>query len=168
MLIGRIQHSISSTSSSTSRSLSMDEEEHAVSSVEGLEARPASRHGHRPPPLSKRAVWPLLALLLAVQLSWSLYQLPVNRVIERRLCREYYSTHDPTVIRPDGSVEEELCKLDEIQQHLAWVLGAMETAWIVGGKSYVVVFEDFDIVDIASIELILGRFHYDDTPRFLG
>lgn len=112
----------------------MDEEEHAVSSGEGQGSRSASRHGYRSSRSSKRGVWPLLALLLAVQLAWSLYQLPVNRVIERRLCREYYGTHDPTVINPDGSIKEELCKLDEIQQHLAWVLGAMETAWIVGGK----------------------------------
>ncbi len=112
----------------------MDEEEHTTRPGEGEEGRSVSRRGHRPPrPSSGRAVWPVLALLLAVQLSWSLYQLPLNRVVERRLCREYYRAHDPTAISPDGSVEEELCKVDSVQQGLAWVLGAMETAWIVGG-----------------------------------
>ncbi|RYP15954.1 hypothetical protein DL765_005394 [Monosporascus sp. GIB2] len=110
----------------------MDEEGHIASTDDGEEATRASRHGPSPPHASKGAVWPLLVLLLAVQLAWSLYQLPLNRVVERRLCREYYGAHDPTVIGPDGSVDEELCKNDEIQQRLAWVLGAMETAWIVG------------------------------------
>ncbi|RYP92933.1 hypothetical protein DL770_000983 [Monosporascus sp. CRB-9-2] len=110
----------------------MDEEGHIASVDDGLEATRVSRHGPSPPRAPKGAIWPLLALLLAVQLAWSLYQLPLNRVVERRLCREYYGTHDPTMVGPDGSVDEELCKNDEIQQGLAWVLGAMETAWIVG------------------------------------
>ncbi|RYP10375.1 hypothetical protein DL764_000709 [Monosporascus ibericus] len=110
----------------------MDEEGHIASIDDSEEAARASRHGPSPPRASKGAVRPLLALLLTVQLAWSLYQLPLNRVVERRLCREYYDTHDPTAISPDGSIDEELCKTDEIQQGLAWVLGAMETAWIVG------------------------------------
>ncbi|RYP52442.1 hypothetical protein DL768_002408 [Monosporascus sp. mg162] len=112
--------------------VTMDEEGHTAFIEDAEEATRMSRHGPSPPRASKGAVWPLLALLLAVQLAWSLYQLPLNRVVERRLCREYYATHDPTVVGPDGSVDEGLCKNDEIQQGLAWVLGAMETAWIVG------------------------------------
>jgi hypothetical protein len=78
----------------------------------------------------------LLAVLLLVNLAMSLYQLPLNRVVERRLCREYYMIEDPSVINRDGSVSEDLCKKDEIQQNLAWIQGAMETAWIVGGRSH--------------------------------
>ncbi|OIW26893.1 hypothetical protein CONLIGDRAFT_581732 [Coniochaeta ligniaria NRRL 30616] len=62
----------------------------------------------------------------------SLYQLPLNRVIERRLCREYYAAEDPTVFDLLGEVGEELCKIDPVQRELAWIQGAMETAWIVG------------------------------------
>ncbi|KAH8904656.1 hypothetical protein BR93DRAFT_882495 [Coniochaeta sp. PMI_546] len=62
----------------------------------------------------------------------SLYQLPLNRVIERRLCREYYAAQDPTVFDPYGEVSEDLCKIDVVQSELAWIQGAMETAWIVG------------------------------------
>lgn len=65
----------------------------------------------------------------------SLYQLPLNRVIERRLCREYYADQDPTMIDPGGNVSEALCKVDVVQRELAWIQGAMETAWIVGGQS---------------------------------
>ncbi|KAK3937026.1 major facilitator superfamily domain-containing protein [Diplogelasinospora grovesii] len=89
---------------------------------------------HSPPkaPPPKTVIRALLGLLVLVNLSWSLYQLPLNRVIERRLCAEYYLSHDPRVIGGDGSVPEELCKVDEIQQGLGKLQGGMETAWIVG------------------------------------
>lgn len=78
------------------------------------------------------AIVALLVLLLLVNLATSLYQLPLNRVIERRLCREYYSTHDPSVIDDDGNIEETLCKMNSIPKSLAWIVGIMETLWIVG------------------------------------
>ncbi|KAH7152836.1 major facilitator superfamily domain-containing protein [Dactylonectria macrodidyma] len=62
----------------------------------------------------------------------SLYQLPLNRVIERRLCREYYASTDPRVIGPDGSVSEDLCKIDAVQTSLGWIQGVMDTIWIGG------------------------------------
>ncbi|KAI1412741.1 major facilitator superfamily transporter [Hypoxylon sp. FL1857] len=83
-------------------------------------------------PRSKLAILALLALILLTGLSASLYQLPLNRVIERRLCREYYRTHDPSAIYSDGNIDEKLCKLDAIQKSLAWYVGIMETLWIVG------------------------------------
>ncbi|ORY67034.1 major facilitator superfamily transporter [Pseudomassariella vexata] len=90
------------------------------------------RHGcHRSVP-REVAVGALLGLLLLVNLAISLYQLPLNRVIERRLCREYYTQHNPSAIGREGNVAEELCKIDEVQQDLAWIQGVMETTWIVG------------------------------------
>lgn len=84
-------------------------------------------------PRPKRAtIGALLALLLLVNLSTSLYQLPLNRVIERRLCHDYYNENDPSSISPGGSIPEHLCKIDHVQQGLAWIQGAMDTAWIAG------------------------------------
>ncbi|KAF3763674.1 hypothetical protein M406DRAFT_14601, partial [Cryphonectria parasitica EP155] len=62
----------------------------------------------------------------------SLYQLPLNLVIERRLCLEYYLHHDPSQIGPDGAVDEVLCKIDIVQQGLGWLQGTMDTIWVVG------------------------------------
>jgi hypothetical protein len=90
--------------------------------------------GNKPPTRAPRAIRPLLILMVLANLAWSLYQLPLNRVVERRLCREYYLETDPSKIGEDGSVPEELCKLDSIQQGLGWTQGVMETTWIVGGK----------------------------------
>ena len=72
----------------------------------------------------------LLLLVALVNLAWRLYQLPLNRVIERRLCRDFYLNSDPSQIDQDGNVLEELCKLDDIQQGLGSMMGVMETEWL--------------------------------------
>jgi hypothetical protein len=96
--------------------------------------------GARPkpiPPLSaapRRAIRPLLLLVALVNLAWSLYQLPVSRVVESRLCRDHYAVADPAVLRPDGSVPEELCKIDEVQRPLGWLQGVTEAEWVAGGR----------------------------------
>lgn len=81
-----------------------------------------------------RSLWTLLLLLILTNMAMSLYNLPLNRVIELRLCREYYFQRDPSVIGPGGSIPEELCKLNQVQQQLAWLQGIMETTVIVCGE----------------------------------
>lgn len=97
----------------------------------------SSGQSRRRPAVGKTAISPVLGLLLLVNLSMSLYQLPLNRVIERRLCRDYYVGTDPSVVGPDGSVDEKLCKIDLVQKGLGWIQGVMETIWIGGGESSV-------------------------------
>ncbi|KAJ4307634.1 hypothetical protein N0V84_012596 [Fusarium piperis] len=62
----------------------------------------------------------------------SLYQLPLNRLIERRLCGDFYRSTDPSLIQPDGSIDEKLCKVDEIEKSLGRIQGVMETLWVSG------------------------------------
>ncbi|KAI9170832.1 MFS efflux pump atnC [Paramyrothecium foliicola] len=81
---------------------------------------------------SEMAIRPVLFLLLLVNLAMSLYQLPLNRVIERRVCREHCAVHDPTKLTPGGSIDEDLCKIEQVQQSLGSIQGVMETIWIVG------------------------------------
>lgn len=81
---------------------------------------------------SSPSIRSLLILVALVNLAWSLYQLPLNRVIERRLCRDFYLDADPSAIGQDGNVPEELCKLDDIQQNLGSMMGLMETGWVAG------------------------------------
>jgi len=61
----------------------------------------------------------------------ALYNIPLNRVIERRLCDEHYAKHDPSVMGLDGSIPEKLCKIDEVQRQLAMLQGIMETTFVV-------------------------------------
>lgn len=86
----------------------------------------------RSPKPPKSAIAALLTLLLLVNLAASLYQLPLNLVIERRLCLAHYRQHDPSQIGKDGSIEETLCKIDGVQIGLGWIQGTMDTIWVVG------------------------------------
>ncbi|KAF2819922.1 hypothetical protein CC86DRAFT_334107 [Ophiobolus disseminans] len=83
------------------------------------------------PHITKHRIYPLILLLILVHLSTVLYTLPLNRVIELRLCQTYYALHDPLSIRPDGSIPESLCKIDTVQRQLAWLQGIMETTSVV-------------------------------------
>ena len=98
---------------------------------------PGARHKRLPSPAPRRAIRPLLLLVALVNLAWSLYQLPVSRVVESRLCREHYAARDPSALRPDGSVPEELCKIDEVQRQLGGIQGVMEMSWVAGGTIFV-------------------------------
>ncbi|KAF1933838.1 uncharacterized protein M421DRAFT_414893 [Didymella exigua CBS 183.55] len=78
-----------------------------------------------------RSIRPLIIFLILVHLSAVLYTLPLNRVVELRLCREHYELVDPSTIGVDGSIPEKLCKIDEVQRRLAWLQGIMETTLVV-------------------------------------
>ncbi|KAF2501344.1 hypothetical protein BU16DRAFT_599240 [Lophium mytilinum] len=79
---------------------------------------------------SQRAIWTLLLLLVFTHMANRLYDLPLNRVIEMRLCQDHYKQHDPSKFGPGSSVPEKLCKIDEVQQKLAWLQGIMEATTI--------------------------------------
>lgn len=78
-------------------------------------------------------VVPVLALFLLVNLSMSLYQLPSNRLIEIRLCIDYYRRNDPSKVL-HGGVDEKLCKIRDIEKDLGRIQGVMETLWVAGGS----------------------------------
>ncbi|CAG7559815.1 unnamed protein product [Fusarium equiseti] len=61
----------------------------------------------------------------------SLYQLPSNRLIERRLCIDYYRRNDPSKVL-HGGVDEKLCKIRDIEKELGRIQGVMETLWVAG------------------------------------
>jgi hypothetical protein len=83
---------------------------------------------------SRYGVFVIFLLLSIINLAIRLLNLPLNRVIELRYCKEYYQQHDPSVIGPDGSILEELCKINEVQKKLAWLGGVIETSIIVCGE----------------------------------
>ncbi|KAI1077288.1 hypothetical protein F5B20DRAFT_593088 [Whalleya microplaca] len=62
-----------------------------------------------------------LLFLALYNLALRLLNLPLNRVIELRYCNAHFLEHDPSVINPDGQIDEQLCKIDPIQQKLAWL-----------------------------------------------
>lgn len=64
-----------------------------------------------------------LALVAIVDMGAYLGDPPRTRVYESNLCLIHYREHDPSVIGADGTIEESLCKVDEVQQKLAMIFG---------------------------------------------
>ena len=48
---------------------------------------------------------------------------PLTALLEQSLCRTWYRSHDPSLINPGGSVEEQLCKIEPIQAEVAVLRG---------------------------------------------
>jgi hypothetical protein len=96
-------------------------------------AFPSSQTFLKPSRRSITTLWILLTILFLQTMSVKLMSLPLNRVIELRYCQNYYAEHDPGLIGPDGSVKEKLCKIDAVQQRLAWTQGMVETGHVVCG-----------------------------------
>jgi hypothetical protein len=133
-----------------------------------MDSRHSDSNSEQPPKQGFRNIASLVFLLLLVNLAASLYQLPLNRVVERRLCREYYLEHDPSVIGPDGDVGEDLCKVNEVQEHLAWIQGVMDTAWIVGGESTTPFRYKFPSLGLRADDRRCHRLCHDDSAWLHG
>lgn len=79
-------------------------------------------------------IWPAVALLAAATVGDATLRSARLFLTEQALCRGYYTVHNPTLIAPDGRVEEQQCKLDGIQAELALVIGVFEALTRLGGK----------------------------------
>jgi len=65
---------------------------------------------------------PALLLLLS-EFSELVLTSPRIRLLEASICRSHFLAHNPSVLNPDGSIDESLCKLDAIQARLAHIRG---------------------------------------------
>lgn len=78
------------------------------------------------PNLRLRLMVTLFTMILAVEVGLVMAGGPVTRIYESIVCREYYAQYDPTQIASNGQVDEELCKIKDVQSELAAVKGYME------------------------------------------
>lgn len=76
--------------------------------------------------LRLRLLLTLFAVVLAVEMGLNMADSPMVRIYESITCRHYYTQYDPSQIGADGQVEEELCKVKDVQTELAAVKGYME------------------------------------------
>ncbi|KAF2703846.1 MFS general substrate transporter [Pleomassaria siparia CBS 279.74] len=66
----------------------------------------------------------LIYLLVAiVDIGAFMADPPKTRIFEANLCVRYYQEADPSKINSDGTVDEALCKVNEVQQKLAMIFG---------------------------------------------
>ncbi|PLB46300.1 MFS general substrate transporter [Aspergillus steynii IBT 23096] len=78
------------------------------------------------PNLRLRLMVTLFTMILAVEVGLVMAGGPVTRIYESIVCRDYYAHYDPTQIASNGQVDEELCKIKDVQSELAAVKGYME------------------------------------------
>ena len=91
---------------------------------------PAESAHHALPQATKKP-WVLPVVLIFVMIAFIdvgayLAEAPMTRLYEANLCLKYYHEQDPSVIPGDGSIPEQLCKVDVVQQRLASIFGWQE------------------------------------------
>jgi MFS family permease len=97
------------------------------SALQASLAHPTPKKKKNPKGKEKKP-WRLLValtiLLIAIfNLGGFLAEPPKIRVYEANLCVHYYEKNDVSKIRSDGTVDEALCKENEIQQKVAMIFG---------------------------------------------
>lgn len=82
------------------------------------------------------AIGVVFALSFVADFGGALEDVPELRLLEMSVCRDYYRLHDPSVIGdpPLSYVDEELCKIDEIQVELAYIRAAKSLLTTLPGK----------------------------------
>ncbi|OJD17208.1 hypothetical protein AJ78_02701 [Emergomyces pasteurianus Ep9510] len=73
--------------------------------------------------LRMRLTVALFAIVLAFETGGSMLAAPMTRIFESITCLRYYEGQDPTIIRENRYIPEELCKNKEIQGEVAIVKG---------------------------------------------
>lgn len=76
--------------------------------------------------LRLRLLITLFAIVLAIEMGLSMADSPMVRIYESITCRNYYLERDPSQIGANGQVQEEQCKVKDVQTELAAVKGYME------------------------------------------
>jgi MFS family permease len=64
-----------------------------------------------------------MALAIISDIGEDLFAAPKVRLFESVVCTHYYSDKNPSYLSPDGTVQEKLCKIDPVQDEVAFILG---------------------------------------------
>jgi hypothetical protein len=78
---------------------------------------------------------PAMFILAFADLGDAVFRSARLFLIEQGLCRAYYLIEDPSLIAPDGSIEEYRCKSDSLQANLSMVYGLFDVVTLLCGKN---------------------------------
>ena len=67
----------------------------------------------------------IVALIVSVDLPSVLQSSPTVRIIEDIYCKAYYKANDISKFSSGGTIDESLCKIDEVQEELEFLKGWM-------------------------------------------
>lgn len=68
-----------------------------------------------------------ILMIAVIDMGAFLADPPKTRIFEANICLSYYREHDASAIGDDGSVPEQRCKIDAVQQKLAMIFGWQDT-----------------------------------------
>ncbi|KAK9435861.1 Major facilitator superfamily domain, general substrate transporter [Metarhizium brunneum] len=71
--------------------------------------------------MSRSTQWKAMTVMTVDGFGFALAKSAQTFLIEQALCRSFYAIRDPAVIRPDGSVPEDMCKTDDLQSQVAFL-----------------------------------------------
>jgi hypothetical protein len=78
------------------------------------------------PRLSSTGVVVFIAIIVCcLSIAGDLVSIPMVRVIEDAVCKDYYRSRNGQVLIR-GEIDEKLCKQDDIQSELAYIIGVQE------------------------------------------
>jgi hypothetical protein len=92
--------------------------------------------------------------VLLIDIPNYMAQAPKLRVLELGLCRDYYALIDPGMIHDDGTVDEGLCKVTQIQSSLARMRGYLGMLEMIPGLLLAVPYGI--LADINGRRLVIG------------
>ncbi|KAG9190423.1 hypothetical protein G6011_08511 [Alternaria panax] len=92
---------------------------------------PRAESAYHALPKATKKPWVLLVVLIFIMIAFIdvgsyLAEAPLTRLYEANLCLKHYRQLGPSVIAGDGSIAEQLCKVDVVQQRLASIFGWQE------------------------------------------
>ncbi|RDL36297.1 Major facilitator superfamily, general substrate transporter [Venustampulla echinocandica] len=71
--------------------------------------------------MSKSTQWKAMTVMTVDGFGYALAKSSQTFLIEQALCRAFYTSNDPSVVRPDGSVPEDMCKTEDLQSQVAFL-----------------------------------------------
>ena len=128
-------------STMTDEGVQVTEESSLLPGVQA-DAAPATKH-------ARRIVTLLIIVLFLLCTALISFLIPQLRIIENILCHKYYGDSWST-----GEIDEKLCKVDEIQSELAYIMGITSMLESIPGRFHVMnCFEGVSLTSIRSVIL---------------
>lgn len=86
----------------------------------------------------RRVLGPVMLLVFLADFAAMLVTAPYTRLLESVVCYNFYSTVDPSIIGGDGSVDEHHCKVNPVQEEVAFLQTWQTFVNLLPGRTHLV------------------------------
>ncbi|KAL7935557.1 major facilitator superfamily domain-containing protein [Trichoderma chlorosporum] len=110
--------------------------------------------------MSRSTQWKAVTVMAVDGFGYAMAKSSQTFLIEQMLCRTFYAASDPTVIRPDGSVPEDMCKTENLQSQVAFLSSTLNFTLLVASFLATPVFARLALVVGKRTVLVLNAASY--------